>query len=79
MHKIVTLHLCEALVFLGTSPPFQFKRFPEILDFISSSCYMAAWTPLKSSRNNPTHPATYNEWETQQAALSLPEKALQQI
>lgn len=33
MHEIITVHWCEAIAFLGTSPPFWFKSFPKILLF----------------------------------------------
>lgn len=48
--------------------------------FFSLSCYTAAKTTLTRYCANPSHPSTrLNQWETQRAVLSFPEKILQQI
>lgn len=72
MHKIITWHICEAVAFLGTSPPWWFKRFPKIFLLVLSSCNVAAWTPLTSYCNNPTQSPTHPESMADSASSSFP-------
>lgn len=72
MHKIITLHRCEAVAFLGNSPLLWLNRFPEILLLILSSCDMAARTPLTSYCNNPTQSPTHPESMAETASSSFP-------